>query len=302
MGFVDYCPIIFMTDSNHSSSSRRDFLRTSSLAGAAAAAAPFLPGAAKQVQAAGDASYPLKGRLFKTLKIGMVRLEDKDATLTDRFKAAKAAGFGSIELSCPGSDVDEVKRAIDESGLPVDGSVCAAHWSVKHTDADPAVRAEALKNLTGALRETHAVGGSTVLLVVGHGKDGAEQEIWDRSIENISKALPVASEVGVDIVVENVWNHFCYDHDGDHTQTADKFARYIDDFNSPFVGMQFDIGNHWKYGATGDWIRTLGKRIYKLDVKGFDRKAKDGAGSFTKIGEGDLDFADVRKALTEINF
>ncbi|MCG8586522.1 MAG: sugar phosphate isomerase/epimerase, partial [Pirellulales bacterium] len=48
----------------------------------------------------------------------------------------------------------------------------------------------------------------------------------------------------------------------------------------------------------GDWIRTLGKRIVKLDVKGFSR-AKN---RFTKIGEGDLDFADVRKALREINF
>ena len=62
--------------------------------------------------------------------------------------------------------------------------------------------------------------------------------------------------------------------------------------------MQFDIGNHWKYGSMGDWIRTLGKRIVKLDVKGFSR-AKN---RFTKIGEGDLDFADVRKALREINF
>ena len=48
----------------------------------------------------------------------------------------------------------------------------------------------------------------------------------------------------------------------------------------------------------GDWIRTLGKRVIKLDVKGFSREK----GSFTKIGEGDLDFADVRKALIEINF
>ena len=62
--------------------------------------------------------------------------------------------------------------------------------------------------------------------------------------------------------------------------------------------MQFDIGNHWKYGATGDWIRTLGKRIIKLDVKGFSRET----GKFTPIGEGDLDFADVRKALHEINY
>ncbi|NNE90517.1 MAG: sugar phosphate isomerase/epimerase [Verrucomicrobiales bacterium] len=271
--------------------SRRDFLQT---AGATAAGlALSSPAAFSQEK---STAYPLKGRLFKTLKIGMVKL--KDSSLTDRFKLAKEAGFGAIELSCPGSNVDEVNQAVEESGLPVDGSVCAAHWGVRHTDPDPKVREEALKNLLGALKETKAVGGSTVLLVVGHGKDGAEAEIWDRSVENISKALPLAAELGVSIAIENVWNHFCYDHEGDVTQTADKFVKYVDDFNSPFVGMQFDIGNHWKYGPTGDWIRALGKRIIKLDVKGFSRAEN----KFTKIGEGDLDFADVRKALTDINF
>lgn len=60
--------------------------------------------------------------------------------------------------------------------------------------------------------------------------------------------------------------------------------------------MQFDIGNHWKYGSIGDWIRQLGHRFAKLDLKGFARKNN----GFTKIGEGDLDWADVRKALAEI--
>ena len=55
--------------------------------------------------------------------------------------------------------------------------------------------------------------------------------------------------------------------------------------------MQFDIGNHWKYGSMGDWIRQLGKRIVKLDLKGFSRQDD----SFTPIGEGDLDWADVRE-------
>ena len=54
----------------------------------------------------------------------------------------------------------------------------------------------------------------------------------------------------------------------------------------------------WKYGSMGDWIRTLGRRIVKLDAKGFSRQKN----SFTKIGEGDLDWADVRRALQEINF
>ena len=62
--------------------------------------------------------------------------------------------------------------------------------------------------------------------------------------------------------------------------------------------MQFDIGNHWKYGSMGDWIRELDHRVIKLDVKGFSREND----RFTKIGEGDLDFDDVCRALREIKF
>jgi len=277
---------------SQSNLSRRKFLQRSAASAIAVGAAT----SAGQILAADAVSDPLKGKIFKTLKIGMVKM--KDASLTERFKLAKQAGFQGIELSCPGSDVEDVKKAIADSGLIVDGSVCAKHWQVKHTDADPKVRAEALETLKGALRETKAVGGHSVLLVVGHGKDGKEEEIWKRSVENISKAVPLAAELGVAIVIENVWNHFCYDHDGGHEQTAEKFVRYVDDFNSPWVGMQFDIGNHWKYGSMGDWIRALGKRVQKLDVKGFNRKED----KWAKIGEGDLDFADVRKALIEINF
>lgn len=277
---------------SNSSFSRRQFLRRST----ASAVALGVTASLGPIMAADLVSNPLKGRIYKTLKIGMVNV--KGASLADKFKLAKQAGFQGIELSCPGNDVDEVKTAIAESGLVVDGSVCAAHWQVRHTDPDPAVRAKALQTLKDALRESKAVGGHSVLLVVGHGKDGPEEEIWKRSVENIKHAVPLAAELGVAIVIENVWNEFCYDPKGDTNQTAEKFVRYVDEFNSPWVGMQFDIGNHWKYGSMGDWIRTLGKRIIKLDVKGFSR-AED---KFTKIGEGDLDFADVRKALTEINY
>ncbi len=245
--------------------------------------------------AADDVADPLQGRLFKTLKIGMVKVK---GSLTDRLKAAKAAGFAAIEMNSPGMKVEETKQAIADSGLPVDGTVCSSHWGVRHTDPKAEVRARALADLTKAIRDTHAVGGHTVLLVVGHGKDGPEKEIWDRSVENIAKAIPVAAEYGVTIAFENVWNHFLYDHGGDHNQTAEKWKKYVDEFSSPHIGMQFDIGNHWKYGSMGDWIRTLGTRIVKLDVKGFSREEN----RFKKIGEGDLDFADVRKALREINF
>ena len=245
--------------------------------------------------AAESNSYSLKGRIYKSLKIGMI---NTGGTLVDRFNAAKEAGFDGVEMNSPGMDVEETKDAIAKTGLPVDGTVCSTHWNIRHTSPDADVRAQALDHLKSAIRDTKAVGGHTVLLVVGKGEDGPEKEIWERSIENISKALPLASELGMYIAIENVWNQFCYVHGGSSDQSAEKFVKYVDELNSPWVGMQFDIGNHWKYGNTGDWIRALGKRIVKLDAKGFSRKND----KFTKIGDGDLDWNDVSKALLEINF
>jgi L-ribulose-5-phosphate 3-epimerase len=271
-------------------STRRQFLNRASLL----TAGTLFSGLHRSF-AAPDVPDALAGRIYKTLKIGMIK---GGANLTEKFKIAKEAGFKGVEMGFPGNDVAETKKAVAESGLPVDGSVCGEHWTVRHTSADAATRAKALENLKQALRETHEVGGHSVLLVVGKGEDGPESEIWARSVENIAKAVPLAAELGVQIVIENVWNQFCYDHAGDANQKADKFVKYVDEFRSPWVGMQFDIGNHWKYGSMGDWIRQLGHRVLKLDVKGFSRAQN----KFTPIGEGDIDYADVRKALREINF
>jgi L-ribulose-5-phosphate 3-epimerase len=276
--------------------SRRGFMQSAALT---AASASILTGTgsalASPVATWVLESDGLKGRLWKTLKIGMVQVP---GTLTEKFKAVKAAGFDGIEMNAPGMNVEETKQAIAESGLPVDGTVNSTHWDIRHTHADAAVRAKALESLQTAIRDTHAVGGHSVLLVVGKGADGSEAEIWKRSIENISLAVPLAAQLGVQIVIENVWNQFLYDHDGDHTQSAAKYVSYVDELNSPWVGMQFDIGNHWKYGSMGDWIRQLGKRVMKLDIKGYSR-AND---EWARISGGDIDYADVRKALREINF
>jgi L-ribulose-5-phosphate 3-epimerase len=248
-------------------------------------------------QAAGASSCPdsLQGRIYKTLKVDMVGVQ---GSLEDKFRAAKAAGFTGIEMNAPGLDVPQTRAASAATGLVVDGTVISSHWSIRHSDPDSARRARALADLKSSIRKTHAVGGHTTLLVVGHGKDGTQQEVWKRSLANIAQAVPLAAELGVVIAIENVWNHFLYDHAGDASQSVEPFVSYLDQINSPWVGMQFDIGNHWKYGQTGDWIRKLGRRIVKLDAKGFSRKGD----TFTKIGSGDVDWADVRKALLEINF
>lgn len=270
---------------------RRDVLRL-----AAATAACASPLATTRVfgdesAAAGDQRPWLR----KTLKIGMIGVK---GSLTDKFKAAKEAGFEGVELNVPGVNVDEAKQAAAASGLIIDGTVGGYHWQIRHSDPDPDVRADALAKLKKGIAETAAMGADTMLLVPAHGKDGSDAEVYERSMFSIREALPDAERYGVSILIENVWNHFLYDHDGGSDQSADKLAQFIDAFESPWVGVQFDIGNHWKYGDAAQWIRTLGKRIKKLDIKGFSRET----GKFTKITEGDIDWPSVEQALRDIGF
>ncbi|QDV46561.1 Xylose isomerase-like TIM barrel [Stieleria neptunia] len=233
--------------------------------------------------------------LRKTLKIGMIGVK---GSLEDKFRAAKEAGFEGVEVNVPGIDVDEVNQASKASGLIVDGSVGGTHWNIRHSDPDAAVRAQALDNLKRGIEETAAVGGDSCLLVVGHGKDGTVEEVNQRSSDNIRAALPTAEKHNVAILVENVWNHFLYDHAGGSDQSVEPLAEYIDQFDSPLVGLQFDLGNHWKYGDVAQWVRDLGPRIKKLDIKGFSRAEN----KFTKITEGDVDWPAVEAALREIGF
>lgn len=272
-------------------SNRRQLLQLGGTAAIAAIASPF----ASPTRSFAEDTAAAKPWLRKSLKIGMIRVP---GSMTDKFNAAKRAGFEGVELNAPGFDNEEAVEAANASGLIIDGTVNADHWKVRHSDPDPDVRAQALKSLRDGLEATAKVGADTLLLVPAHGNDGSFEEVYERSMANIRRALPDAERLGVKILIENVWNHFLYDHGGGPDQSAEPLARYIDAFESPWVGVQFDIGNHWKYGDPAGWIRTLGERIKKLDIKGFSRKDD----SFTKITEGDLPWGSVHEALREIGF
>lgn len=278
---------------------RRHFLQHSLAAGTAVYGAVQSLGASAQ-DAANDSKHrsttpTTDAWLWTTLKIGMVR---EGETLAEKFQVAKDAGFLGVELMTTNINAEEAIAAAEQTGLIIDGTVGGYHWRTRHTDPDPDVRAEALSLLRDGIRKTAAVGADTMLLVPGRGTDGAPDVVMDRAVAAVEAALPEAERSGVKILIENVWNQFLYEHDGPDDQTADAMAAFVDRFDSPLVGMQFDIGNHWKYGQPGDWIRTLGHRVMKLDIKGFSRSDD----KFTAITEGDLPWDDVRAALREIGY
>ena len=230
------------------------------------------------------------------VKDGMVAA---GATWTEKFTIVKELGYDGIELSSPNSyDPDEIAAAHAATGLPVHGVVNSIHWQTRLSDPDPAVRARSRAGLETAVRDAKRFGGSSVLLVPGVvDQNASQQQVHDRSIAEIRAVLPLAAELGIHILIENVWNGFCYDHGGDAHQSADQFAAYIDAIDSPWVGMYFDLGNHRKYGDVEAWVRTLGRRIVKCDVKDWGVES-----GWAKIGEGDVNWPAVRTALHDIGF
>ncbi len=220
-------------------------------------------------------------------------------SLEEKFRILAELGYDGVELDSPGGqNKPEALAASKATGLPIHGVVNSIHWKTRLSDPAEDVRAKSLEGLLTAIRESHAVGGSSVLLVPGvvDGKTN-HQQAWERSIVEIRKALPLAAELGIHILIENVWNRMFYDEKGGSAQSAERLAAYLDEINSPWVGSYFDIGNHQRFGEPAAWIRTLGRRIVKLDVKDWGVK-----GGFCKIGDGDVDWSAVRTALHDIGY
>ena len=83
-------------------------------------------------------------------------------------------------------------------------------------------------------------------------------------------------------------------------------ARFIDEMQNPTVGVYFDVGNVVRFGWPDQWIRILGNRIVKLDIKEYSRKKQNDEGlrkGFNvEIGEGDCDWPAVRQSLADVGY
>lgn len=230
-------------------------------------------------------------------KIGMVQGD----SLTAKFALLRDLGYDGVELDSPAAyTLEDVRAAQRETGLPIHGVVDSVHWQTRLSDPGEDVRERAITALEGAIRDAHAYGGSSVLLVPGRVANADNENhdhVWHRSIAGIRRVLPLAAQLGVFILIENVWNGFGYTHDGPPGQDARRLAAYLDEINSPWVGAYLDLGNHQKYADVPGWVRTLGRRVVKLDVKDWGVDA-----GWAKIGDGDVPWPAVRAALNDIGF
>ncbi len=262
--------------------SRRQFLSTVTTAGTAAAATAFGPRSVK--------AQPFRGTIEKSLYWGML---PKEMSVAGRFALIRRAGFAGVEIPTleTADEVAEFKEAAASTGVTIHSIMNQAHWKYPLSSDDPATVEKSIEGMNTSLHNARDLGAETVLLVPAVVNAGTSyRNAYDRSQVQLRRLLPLARDLNVVIAVENVWNKFLL--------SPLEFARYIDEIESPLVRAYFDVGNIALYGFPHDWIRTLGDRIVKLHIKGFDVKEK----TFTNILDGTIDWLEVRRALSDINY
>ena len=226
-----------------------------------------------------QASQPT-GRIKKAIKYKMIV---EKLSVADKFELVKDLGFEGLEVRVHGmDDRRELLRASESTGI-------AIHGIVNSSDPD----------LRGAIDLAHYLGATSVLCVAGRvNEKNAYDENYRATQKLYRDAAPYAEKYQVRLLVENVWNEFLL--------SPLEMARYLDEIGSPWVAAYFDIGNVMRFGWPEQWIRILGKRIVKVDVKEYSRKklADEGLwkGLDVELGEGDVDWAAVREALRSIDF
>ena len=219
-------------------------------------------------------------------------------TILEKFEAAKIAGYDGVEVDSHLSR-DEVLKAMEATGLKVHSVCDSRHWKLLLSSPDAKMREEGVEALKVALEDASIFGADAVLLVPGRVTDAVSyDDCWNRSSEEIKKAVPFAAKLKVKIAIENVWNNFLL--------SPLEAARYIDQFGSPWVGAYFDCGNILAYGWPEQWIRILGKRVAKIHIKEYSRKIADtqgkSAGFKVKLREGDVNWPAVMTALDDIGY
>lgn len=223
----------------------------------------------------------------------LISMLPADASYEENFRMCVDIGFPSMEARTvdDAAEAEKIHAAAQAAGLRIHSVMNQAHWKFPLSSPDTAEVDASVAGMEASLEQAKLYGADTVLLVPAVVRDDTTYEqAWERSQAVIrERILPVAEKHEVVVAIEEVWNKFLL--------TARDFCQYIDEFNHPLVRAYFDVGNVVHYGVPQHWIRQIGSRLAKVHLKDYTRG--DG---FVNLGEGDVNWPEIRKALDEVGY
>lgn len=223
-------------------------------------------------------------------------------SIEEVFECSQNAGFDAVELNLnPDGDVgltmstgpkeaERIFKLASSYDLKLRSLSTSLLWKYPLSAKDESVRKQGQKIVEKQLELASAMGMDTILVVPGVvTEETSYEDCYVRSHTVLEDLIQKSEETGVRIGIENVWNKFLL--------SPVEMVRYIDEFNSPVIGAYFDVGNVVRFGYPEHWIRSLGKRIFKVHVKDFSE-----TNLFVPLLAGSVHWKAVAQALQAIQY
>jgi hydroxypyruvate isomerase len=168
----------------------------------------------------------------------------------DRIRAAKAAGLDGIEFwHWSNKDLDAVKAALDETGLPIAGILCEPIAKI----TDPEAHSMFLEGVRATLAAALKLGAPVMIAQAGDDRPGVSREAQHRALVTVLKdAADVLKGTGVVMALEPLNDRV--DHPGYYLTSTVEGLDIVDEVDRPEVKLLYDI---YHSAMMGEAIETV---------------------------------------------
>ncbi len=220
----------------------------------------------------------------------------------------KKAGFDGIELwlgdvpwfqmNTTDAEVRELRRKVESAGLVISNVSTGLHWRYPLSARNPEDRKQGIRIVERQLETAQLLGTDAILVVAGLVTEEVPyNEVYLRCVEALKPLGEAAGKAGVRIGCENCNSEQRF------LLSPREFGSFLDDVNSPHVGLHLDVGNIHDTGYAEQWIEMLGARMTRVHLKDVMKKrGRCGDSVYTNLFLGDNNWPAIRAALTKVGY
>jgi L-ribulose-5-phosphate 3-epimerase len=151
---------------------------------------------------------------------------------------------------------------VRDAGLSVSNVSNTLDWNENISARDPRLREAAARHIDRQLEAAQILETDAILIVAGVvTAENPYNEVYARTVDAMRQLASKAAASKVRIGVENCCSEQRF------LLSAREFASFLDDINSPWVGIHLDVGNIHDTGFAEQWIEIHGPRITRIHVK-----------------------------------
>jgi L-ribulose-5-phosphate 3-epimerase len=233
----------------------------------------------------------------------------KDWGLEKGLDLIKKAGFDGVELwlganpwfqlSTTDGQVIELLRKVESAGLVVSNVSNTLDWDYPISSRDPKVRERAFQHIGRQIEVAPLLKTDAILVVAGLVTEEVPyNEVYSRTVDGIKMLAERAARAKVKIGCENCNSEQRFLH------SPREFWQFLNDVNSPHVGIHLDVGNIHDTGFAEQWIEIHGPRITRVHLKDvLKHRGRCGNESvYTNLFLGDNNWPAIRAALQKVNY